>query len=170
MTTFGPGGPGAGTTGGSDGSAPGGVNSGSVYPDGSGAPGSGTTTGRARPGRDEPATGTGTIDRRIIDPEAAGAVREATDLTNELLAANARNLREANAKVRTEMERGVFDIQTVRMANAELIATIEDSLRIADEGKARRAAAEAELTQMEADLKASLAASKARRDLPARQP
>ena len=101
--------------------------------------------------------------------EAAGAVREATDLTNELLAANARNLREANARIRTEMERGVFDIQTVRTANAELIATIEDSLRIADEGKARRAAAEAELTQMEADLKASLAASKARRDLPARQ-
>ena len=101
--------------------------------------------------------------------EAASAVREATDLTNDLLAANARNLREANARIRTETERGVFDIQTVRTANAELIATIEDSLRIADEGKARRAAAEAELTQMEADLKASLAASKARRDLPARQ-
>ena len=98
--------------------------------------------------------------------EAAGAVREATDLTNELLAANARNLREANARIRTEMERGVFDIQTVRTANAELIATIEDSLRIADEGKARRAAAEMDLQKMEAELRQTLAASRARASAP----
>lgn len=92
---------------------------------------------------------------------AAKAVRDATDLTNDLLTANARNLREANTAIRTEMERGVFDIAAVRTANAELIATIEDSLRIADEGRARRTAAEAELTQMEADLKRALTAPNA---------
>ncbi|MCX7644394.1 MAG: toxic anion resistance protein, partial [Rhodobacteraceae bacterium] len=96
--------------------------------------------------------------------EAATAVREATDLTNELLTANARNLREANRVVREEMERGVFDIEAVKAANAELIATIEESLQIADEGKRKRAQAEEELRRMEAELKATLAAARARRD------
>ncbi|WP_347310416.1 toxic anion resistance protein [Defluviimonas sp. SAOS-178_SWC] len=94
--------------------------------------------------------------------EAAGAVREANDLTNELLTANAKNLRQANEIVRTEMERGVFDIEAVKAANAELIGTIEDSLRIADEGKRKRAAAEADLKKMEADLRDTLAAARAR--------
>ncbi|WP_457648395.1 toxic anion resistance protein [Profundibacter sp.] len=96
--------------------------------------------------------------------EAAGAVRAANDLTNELLTANAKNLRQANKTVREEMERGVFDIEAVKQANAELIATIEESLQIADEGKAKRAAAEQELKQMEAELKTVLASAKARGD------
>ncbi|MBA4489892.1 toxic anion resistance protein [Paracoccus sp. S1E-3] len=93
--------------------------------------------------------------------QAAGAVKDATDLTNELLTANAKNLRQANAQIRTQMERGVFDIDSVRTANAELIATIEDSLRIADEGKARRAAAEGELIRLEDELRRTLSASRA---------
>ena len=95
--------------------------------------------------------------------EAARAVREANDLTNELLTANAKNLREANRVVRQEMERGVFDIEAVKTANAELIATIEESLAIADEGKAKRAAAEEDLKKMEADLRDTLASARARR-------
>ncbi len=93
--------------------------------------------------------------------EAAEAVREASDLTNELLTANATNLREANKVVREEMERGVFDIEAIKKANAELIATVEDSLRIADEGKAKRAEAESELQSMEKELRDVLAAAKA---------
>jgi uncharacterized protein YaaN involved in tellurite resistance len=94
--------------------------------------------------------------------EAASVVKEANDLTNELLTRNAENLRQANQEIRTEMERGVFDIEAIRRANADLIATIEDSLRIADEGKARRAAAEQDLVKLEADLKATLMAAKSR--------
>ncbi|TJZ82738.1 toxic anion resistance protein [Paracoccus hibiscisoli] len=94
--------------------------------------------------------------------EAARAVREASDLTNELLTRNADNLRAANAQIRTETERGVFDIQAVQTANAQLIATIEDSLRIADEGRTRRASAEEELTRMEAELRDTLARASAR--------
>ena len=93
--------------------------------------------------------------------EAAEAVREANDLTNELLKANAENLQTANKVVREEMERGVFDIDTVKHANATLIATINESLAIADEGKARRAAAEVELVKMEAELRDTLASAKA---------
>jgi len=95
--------------------------------------------------------------------EAAEAVRSANDLTNELLTANAENLQQANRIVRTEMERGVFDIEAVKKANATLIATINESLQIADEGKARRAAAETELVRMEHDLRDTLASATARK-------
>ena len=95
--------------------------------------------------------------------EAAGAVRSANDLTNELLTANAENLQQANRIVRTEMERGVFDIEAVKKANATLIATINESLAIADEGKARRAAAESDLTKMEHELRDTLASASARK-------
>jgi uncharacterized protein YaaN involved in tellurite resistance len=96
--------------------------------------------------------------------EAAAAVRDANDLTNELLTANATNLREANRTIREEMERGVFDIEAVKHANAELIATIEESLQIADEGKRKRSEAEVELKKMESELKATLSSAKARGD------
>ena len=99
--------------------------------------------------------------------EAADAVRDASDLTNDLLKANAENLQQANRVVREEMERGVFDIDTVKNANATLIATINESLAIADQGKARRAAAEVELTKMEAELRDTLAAARARTVNPA---
>ncbi|GLQ27307.1 toxic anion resistance protein [Sulfitobacter pacificus] len=95
--------------------------------------------------------------------EAAVAVREANDLTNELLTSNAKNLRDSNKIIRQEMERGVFDIEAVKQANADLIGTIEESLQIADEGKAKRAAAEVELKEMEAKLRDTLAAAKAKK-------
>ena len=101
--------------------------------------------------------------------EAADAVRGANDLTNELLTKNADNLRETNRVVRTEMERGVFDIASVKQANDQLIATINDSLQIADEGKARRAAAEVELQKMESELRDTLASATARRPAPLTQ-
>ena len=96
--------------------------------------------------------------------EAAVAVRAANDLTNELLTSNAANLRSSNKIIREEMERGVFDIEAVKQANADLIGTIQESLQIADEGKARRSAAEGDLKKMEADLRDTLASAKARKD------
>lgn len=93
--------------------------------------------------------------------EAGRVVKEATDLTNELLTSNAEMLRKSNVEIREQIERGVFDIEAVRKANSEVIATIEDSLRIADEGKEKRAAAEQELAKMEEELKQTLAAARA---------
>jgi uncharacterized protein YaaN involved in tellurite resistance len=93
--------------------------------------------------------------------EAASAVKEANDLTNELLTANAANLRSANKTVREQIERGVFDIAAVKQANDDLVATIQESLQIADAGKASRAAAERELQKMEAELRTTLASAKA---------
>ena len=71
-------------------------------------------------------------------------------------------MRETNRIVRTEMERGVFDIEAVKKANASLIATIEESLQIADDGKAKRAAAEADLIKMEHELRDNLSAARAK--------
>jgi len=92
--------------------------------------------------------------------EAGKTVRAANDLTNELLEANAANLKQANAEIRREIERGVFDIESVKKANADLIATIEESIQIAEEGKRQRAAAEKELVACEAELKKALTSAR----------
>ena len=94
--------------------------------------------------------------------EAAEAVGAASDLTNDLLRSNADNLRQANAETRRQIERGIFDIEAVTEANKALIATIEDSLQIADDGRAARAKASAELDALERQLRQSLAAASAR--------
>lgn len=94
--------------------------------------------------------------------EAAKSVKRASDLTNELLEKNAENLKSANRTVREELERGVFDVNAVRRANENLIATVEESLQIADEGKRRRADAEKQLVEMENELKETLKAASAR--------
>lgn len=96
--------------------------------------------------------------------DAAGAIKSATDLTNQLLTQNAEMLQQSNREVRTQMERGVFDIEAVQKANDTLIATINESLKIADEGRAKRTAAEGQLAKMETDLREALASAKARAD------
>ncbi len=94
--------------------------------------------------------------------EAAKSVKAASDLTNELLEKNSENLRTANKTVREELERGVFDVNAVRRANENLIATVEESLQIADEGKRQRVEAEKQLESMEVELKEALKSASAR--------
>lgn len=98
--------------------------------------------------------------------EAGKTLKEATDLTNDLLKSNAENLRQANKEIREQIERGVFDIEVVKKANDDLIATINESLQIADEGKKKRAEAEKVLVQAESELKQVLSAAKARVQAP----
>lgn len=94
--------------------------------------------------------------------EAADVIRSASDLTNELLKANAENLRQGNVEARREIERGVFDIEAVKQANASLIETIEESLSIADEGRRKRAEAALQLETLEAELRRTLINASAR--------
>jgi uncharacterized protein YaaN involved in tellurite resistance len=96
--------------------------------------------------------------------DAANAIKDATDLTNDLLEKNAEGLREANAEVRRQMERGVFDIESIKKANETLIATLNDSLLIAEEGKVARKQAVIELEQTEAKLKEALVAVHAKQE------
>ena len=92
--------------------------------------------------------------------ESAKALKNATDLTNELLEKNAEGLREANKEIRTQMERGVFDIESIKIANDTLIATLNDSLEIAQEGKKARVKALSELKKTEQKLKEALLSTK----------
>ncbi|PWS35263.1 toxic anion resistance protein [Falsiroseomonas bella] len=92
--------------------------------------------------------------------EAGAAVKEATDLTNRLLTANAETLRRGNQEARTELERGVFDLEAVQKANAALVATIEDSLKIADEARGQRERAAEELAKLEEDIRRVLMQAK----------
>ena len=97
--------------------------------------------------------------------ESAKALKDATDLTNQLLEKNAEGLRDANREVRTQMERGVFDIESIKIANNTLIETLNDSLRIADEGKEARVKALVELEKTEHELKEALMATKAKMEV-----
>lgn len=93
--------------------------------------------------------------------EAGRTLKEATDLTNDLLVGNAERLRQGNLEARTQLERGVFDIEAVKRANASLVATIEDSLRIAQDAQAQRASATKELEKAEGEIRRALLAAKA---------
>lgn len=93
--------------------------------------------------------------------EAADTIRSASDLTNDLLMANAENLKQGNADARREIERGVFDIEAVKQANTVLIETIEESLRIADEGRKTRAEAANQLQVLETELRNTLVSASA---------
>lgn len=93
--------------------------------------------------------------------EAADSIRAASDLTNELLKANAENLKQGNAEARREIERGVFDIEAVKQANTALIETIQESLQIADEGRKKRADAAIQLQTLEAELRKTLLSASA---------
>lgn len=94
--------------------------------------------------------------------EAGETLQKATDLTNELLTANASTLRSSTQAIRTQVERGVVDMAAVKQANDALIGTIDDALRIADEGKRQRVEAEQQLIACEAELKQTLIAARVR--------
>jgi len=87
---------------------------------------------------------------------AAKATKAASDFTNEQLRIGAQMLQQSNLAVRTEIERGMVDIDSVKFANDQLIQTIEDTITIAQEGKNMRAQAEQELAQAEQKLKETL--------------
>jgi uncharacterized protein YaaN involved in tellurite resistance len=98
--------------------------------------------------------------------DAAETLKAATDLTNDLLEGNAENLKEANALTRKQLERGVFDLESVKKANATLIDTINESLKIADEGKKMRADAVVQLQECEPELRKTLSAAASRTSEP----
>lgn len=88
--------------------------------------------------------------------EAAKAQRQVNDVTNALLQANAKKLHMASVETAKEAERGIVDIQTLQKTNAELIQTLDDVMKIQQDGRVQRLAAETEMAKMEADLKNKL--------------
>ncbi len=88
--------------------------------------------------------------------EAATAQRQVNDVTNALLKKNAEALHMASVETAKEAERGIVDIETLKKTNQDLIATLDDVMKIQAEGRQKRLAAEAEMAKMEADLKNKL--------------
>ena len=88
--------------------------------------------------------------------QAAKAQRQVTDLTNELLKKNAEKLKLATVEVATESERGVVDIETLKATNENLISTLDEVMRIQQEGRVKRQEAEAQMQMMENELKVKL--------------
>ena len=88
--------------------------------------------------------------------EAATAQRQVNDVTTALLKKNAEALHMASVETAKEAERGIVDIETLKKTNQDLIATLDDVMKIQAEGRQKRLAAEAEMAKMEADLKNKL--------------
>lgn len=88
--------------------------------------------------------------------QAARAQREVTDMTNELLRKNAEVLKTATIETAREAERGVVDIETLKVTNQSLISTLDEVVKIQTEGREKRKAAELELARMEGELKQKL--------------
>ncbi len=88
--------------------------------------------------------------------QAAEAQRAVSDMTNELLKKNADRLKTATIEAAKESERGIVDIETLKHTNESLISTLDEVMKIQTEGRAKRAAAEGELQNMENELKAKL--------------
>lgn len=82
--------------------------------------------------------------------------RSVTDATNELLTKNAELLKQNTADVARESERGIVDLETLKKVNSDLISTIEDTIKIQQEGRIARKNAEAELVSIEDKLKQTL--------------
>ena len=93
---------------------------------------------------------------------AANLQKEVADTTNNLLKQNAAMLEQNAITTAQEVERSIVDIETLREVHNKLISTIDETLRIAQEGRQKRAEVEKELNQMEIQLKESLVAMAAR--------
>ncbi|HNZ40550.1 MAG TPA: toxic anion resistance protein [Clostridia bacterium] len=87
---------------------------------------------------------------------AMKAQRAVTDMTNELLLKNAEMLKQSSVDIAKESERGIVDIETLKATNESLITTLEEIIRIQEEGKAKRREAEKELDRIEEQLKNKL--------------
>ncbi len=88
--------------------------------------------------------------------EAAQAQREVSDMTNALLRKNAEQLKMATIETAREAERGIVDIETLQATNQTLISTLDEVMKIQEDGRQKRAAAEAELQKIEAEMRKKL--------------
>lgn len=88
--------------------------------------------------------------------EAARAQRQVSDATNELLKKNAQMLKMATVETAREAERGIVDMETLKATNQNLITTLDEVMKIQEEGRQKRREAQAELGRMEEELRQKL--------------
>lgn len=88
--------------------------------------------------------------------EAMEAQRSVTEMTNDLLKKNADTLKMGTIETAKESERGIIDLETLKHTNQSLIETLDEVVKIQDEGKQKRQEAEKELQRIEGELKQKL--------------
>lgn len=88
--------------------------------------------------------------------DAAKAQKAVSDMTNELLKRNADALKTATIETAKESERGIIDIETLKNTNKTLISTFDEVIKIQDEGRQKRKEAEAELRNIENEMRTKL--------------
>ena len=88
--------------------------------------------------------------------EAAKAQQMVTDATNQMLIQNAEALHQATVTSAKEYERGIVDMETLEKTQANLINTIDEVIKIQDDGRAKRREAEAKLVKLEDELRAKI--------------
>lgn len=88
--------------------------------------------------------------------DAAKAQRAVSDMTNELLKKNAEALKVASVETAKESERGIVDIETLKTTNQTLMTTLDEVMKIQEEGRARRQSAEEDLQKIENEMRAKL--------------
>ena len=93
--------------------------------------------------------------------QAAQAQKEVTDMTNMLLKKNAEKLKMSTIETTKESERGIVELETLKATNESLISTLDEVMKIQEEGRQRRHEAEVEIQRLENDLKQKLLQMKA---------
>jgi len=88
--------------------------------------------------------------------EALKAQSAVTDMTNDLLKKNAEALKTGTIETAREAERGIIDLETLVSTNQSLIDTINEVMKIQDDGRAQRLNAEQQMLTMENELKQKL--------------
>ena len=88
--------------------------------------------------------------------QAAKAQRDVTDLTNELLKKNSEALKTTSIEIAKESERGIVDLETLKQTNATLITTLDEVMKIQEQGREQRRSAEVEIRRLESELKDKL--------------
>ncbi len=91
--------------------------------------------------------------------EAAKAQQMVTDATNQMLIQNAETLKDATITSAREYERGIVDMDTLKKTQASLITTIDEVIKIQDEGRKSRREAEVELRRLEDELRMKIMAA-----------
>lgn len=82
--------------------------------------------------------------------------RQVSEATNNLLRKNAEMLKQNTLDTARENERGIVDVETIEEVNAKLIETVQEVLKIQQEGRSQRQNAEKELVRIEENLKQTL--------------
>jgi len=89
--------------------------------------------------------------------EDAIKAEEAVDkMTNEMLRKNAEKLKQSTIETAKASERSIVEVETLKFTNQSLIDTLDEVLKIQDEGRQKRAAAEVEIRKLEEELKEKL--------------